>query len=66
MPKGVAIPRGRVTFPFEPKKKTKDTILVFADGDLAQAAKKAGADIVGGMELVEGVRPHRCPFDSAS
>jgi large subunit ribosomal protein L1 len=55
MPKGAPIPRGRVTLPFEPKAKPKDTVLVFADGDDAVEAKKAGVDIVGGVELIEPV-----------
>ncbi|TFY79445.1 hypothetical protein EWM64_g4572 [Hericium alpestre] len=55
MPRGSAIPKGRVSLPREPKEKTKDRILVFADGRAADDAKAAGADIVGGLELVEGV-----------
>ncbi|KAH9004166.1 ribosomal protein L1-like protein [Lactarius hatsudake] len=53
MPRGAAIPKGRVSLPREPKAKIKDKILVFADGKAAEAAKKAGADIVGGPELAE-------------
>ena len=56
MPRGTAIPKGRISLPREPKAKAKDKILVFADGKAADAAKKAGADIVGGAELVEAVR----------
>ena len=56
MPKGVTIPKGRISLPREPKEKEKDRILVFAEGRQAEDAKKAGADIVGGPELVEGVR----------
>lgn len=56
MPRGAAIPKGRVSLPREPKAKAKDKILVFADGKAAEAAKKAGADIVGGVELAEAVR----------
>ena len=66
MGKGTTIPKGRFNLPRATKEGAKDRILVFADGRLAEEAKKAGADIVGGMELVEGVRPHRCPFDSSS
>ena len=58
MPRGSAIPKGRVSLPREPKAKPKDKVLVFADGKAAEEAKRAGADIVGGAELVEGVR--RC------
>jgi large subunit ribosomal protein L1 len=64
MPKGAPIPRGRVTFPFEPKTKQRDTVLVFADGDDAIEAKKAGADIVGGVELVEPVSDSPSMFPS--
>lgn len=56
MPRGSPVPKGRVTFPKEPKPKTKDRILVFAEGRAAEDARRAGADIVGGLELVEGVR----------
>ncbi|KAI0068028.1 ribosomal protein L1 [Artomyces pyxidatus] len=55
MPRGSAIPKGRITLPREPKAKEKDRILVFAEGRAAEDAKKAGADIVGGAELVDGV-----------
>ena len=55
MPKGTAVPRGRVVLPFEPKAKPKETVLVFADGEDAEEARKAGADIVGGVELIEPV-----------
>lgn len=56
MPRGAAIPKGRVSFPREPKPRTKDRILVFAEGRAAEEAKRAGADIVGGLELIDGVR----------
>lgn len=52
----MAIPKGRVNLPREPKAKPEDIILVFAEGRLADEAKKAGAHIVGGLELVEQVR----------
>jgi large subunit ribosomal protein L1 len=52
---GTAVPRGRVNLPREAKPKAEDKILVFAEGRLADEAKKAGAHIVGGPELVEGV-----------
>jgi large subunit ribosomal protein L1 len=55
MPKGSTVPKGRVSLPREPKARSKDKVLVFADGKAAEEAKKAGADIVGGAELVEGV-----------
>lgn len=53
---GVAVPRGRVSLPREAKAKAEDKILVFAEGRLAEDAKKAGAHIVGGLELIDGVR----------
>ena len=53
--RGATIPKGRYSLPKEPKPKEKDRILVFAEGRAAEEAKKAGADIVGGVELVEGV-----------
>jgi large subunit ribosomal protein L1 len=56
MPKGSVIPKGRISLPREPKAKPKDKVLVFADGKAADDARRAGADIVGGAELVEGVR----------
>lgn len=59
MPRSAAIPKGRVSLPREPKAKAKDKILVFADGKAADAAKKAGADIVGGAELAEAVASGR-------
>lgn len=56
MPRGSAIPKGRISLPKEPKPKPKDKVLVFAEGKTAEEARRAGADIVGGAELVEGVR----------
>lgn len=56
MPKGSVIPKGRISLPREPKAKPKDKVLVFADGKAADDARRAGADIVGGAELIEGVR----------
>lgn len=56
MGKGTTIPKGRYNLPRETKEQSKDRILVFAEGRQAEEAKKAGADIVGGPELVEGVR----------
>lgn len=47
--------RGSVSLPKGIGKKVK--ILVFApDGELAESAKKAGADVVGGEELVEKIQ----------
>lgn len=55
MPRGVAVPKGRINLPREPKPITKDRILVFAEGRDAEIAKRAGATIVGGLELVDQV-----------
>jgi len=54
---GTAVPRGRVNLPREAKPKGEDKILVFAEGRHAEDAKNAGAHIVGGTELIEGVSP---------
>lgn len=40
-------------------------VLVFAQGDLAEEAKKAGADYVGGNDLVEQVKKGEIKFDVA-
>ncbi|TFK77520.1 ribosomal protein L1 [Pluteus cervinus] len=56
---GIAVPRGRVNLPREAKAKTEDKILVFAEGRQAEEAKRAGAHIVGGPELVDGVVNNR-------
>jgi len=45
-----------MNLPRAPKKATKsDRILVFAEGRAATAAKAAGADFVGGTELIDDV-----------
>lgn len=41
------------------------TVLVFAQGDLADQAREAGADIVGGNDLVEQVKKGEVKFDVA-
>lgn len=56
MKRGSAIPKGRINLPRQAKAKTKDRVLVFAEGRQAEEAKQAGADIVGGAELIEGVQ----------
>ncbi|KDR85632.1 hypothetical protein GALMADRAFT_53656, partial [Galerina marginata CBS 339.88] len=56
---GAAVPRGRVNLPREAKPKAEDKILVFAEGRLAEDAKKAGAHIVGGPELIDGILNNR-------
>lgn len=55
---GVAVPKGRVNLPREAKPKSEDNILVFAEGRQAEEAKKAGAHIVGGTELIDSVGYH--------
>jgi len=55
MTKGTTIPKGRFSLPREAKSQSRDRILVFAEGKIAEEARKAGADIVGGPELVDGV-----------
>ena len=55
MGKGISIPKGRYVLPREAKPRSSDRILVFAEGRAADEAKEAGADIVGGVELIEGV-----------
>ncbi|KAH9943985.1 ribosomal protein L1 [Epithele typhae] len=55
MGNGITIPKGRFALPKPTKEGSKDVILVFAEGRQADEAKKAGADIVGGAELIEGV-----------
>jgi large subunit ribosomal protein L1 len=57
MKSGVAVPKGRISLPREAKPKSEDKILVFAEGRQAEDAKKAGAHIVGGPELIDAVRP---------
>ncbi|KAK7063848.1 natural resistance-associated macrophage protein-domain-containing protein [Favolaschia claudopus] len=56
---GIAVPKGRINIPREPKPKAEDTILVFAEGRQAEEAKRAGAQIVGGTELIEGILSNR-------
>ena len=56
MGRGSTIPKGRINLPREAKEKTKDRVLVFAEGRQAEEAKRAGAEFVGGAEMIEGVR----------
>ena len=55
MGRGAAIPKGRVNLPREAKMKTKDRVFVFAEGRQADEAKRAGAEFVGGTELIDAV-----------
>jgi large subunit ribosomal protein L1 len=53
--RGMAVPKGRISLPRDTGAHRQDKILVFAEGRAAEEAKKAGADIVGGPELADGV-----------
>lgn len=55
MSRGAPIPTGRINLPREAKPRKEYRILVFADGRQADEAKKAGAHVVGGLELVDAV-----------
>ncbi|KAH6916650.1 50S ribosomal protein L1 [Coprinopsis sp. MPI-PUGE-AT-0042] len=56
---GLAVPKGRVSLPREAKKSSEERIVVFAEGKIAEEAKKAGADVVGGPELIEPILQNR-------
>jgi large subunit ribosomal protein L1 len=58
MPKGTTVPKGRMNLPRSAKQKSKEVVLAFAEGRQADEAKRAGVDIVGGPELVDGVSMH--------
>ena len=53
--------RGVTSLPKMPKKNIK--IAVFADGDDIEKAKKAGAEIVGGDELIDKIKKGELNFD---
>ena len=53
--------RGVLSLPKMPQKKVK--IAVFAEGDDIKKAKDAGADVVGGDELIEAVKKGPLNFD---
>ena len=53
--------RGVTSLPKMPKKNVK--IAVFADGDDIEKAKEAGAEIVGGDDLIETVKKGELNFD---
>ena len=55
MGRGAAIPKGRINLPREAKMKTQDRVFVFAEGRQADEAKRAGAEFVGGTELIDAV-----------
>ncbi|KAJ7103115.1 ribosomal protein L1-like protein [Mycena belliarum] len=56
---GLTVPKGRINIPREPKPKPEDTILVFAEGRQAEEARRAGAHVVGGTELIEAILSNR-------
>jgi large subunit ribosomal protein L1 len=52
--------RGRTFLPHEAGKPTKkELVLVFAEGEQAEEARRNGADVVGGSELIDEVRDCR-------
>ncbi|KAG2113260.1 hypothetical protein BD769DRAFT_1322588, partial [Suillus cothurnatus] len=48
-------PKGRIALHHETKAWSEDHILVFAEGHQADEAKGAGAHIIGGIELADGI-----------
>ncbi len=62
--KGDQIVRGSVVLPHGLGGKTR-TVLVFAEGDKARDAEQAGADFVGGQDLVKKVEGGWTDFDVA-
>ncbi|MBI2483650.1 50S ribosomal protein L1 [Candidatus Uhrbacteria bacterium] len=52
--KGEQVVRGSVVLPHSTGKKKR--IAVFAEGDQAKEAKKLGADLVGGQELIDEIK----------
>ncbi len=61
--KGEQAVRGSVVLPHGSGKRVK--VIVFAKGDHAEAAQKAGADVVGGQDLVEKINSGWMDFDFA-
>ena len=48
--------RGRAFLPYDASNaKKKETIVVFAEGELAEQARREGADVIGGKELIDEV-----------
>ncbi|HSW73652.1 MAG TPA: 50S ribosomal protein L1 [Candidatus Limnocylindria bacterium] len=62
--KGEHVVRGSVTLPHGRGKKIR--VIVFAKGDAADAATKAGADYVGAEDLVEKIKGGWLEFDFAA
>src|SRR6056297_1625585 len=57
------IVKGSMVLPHGTGKKLK--IVVFADGEYAQEAEKAGADVVGNEELIEEIKKSgKAPYDA--
>ena len=61
--KGDQLVRGSVVLPHGTGRSVR--VAVFAEGDAAEAAKAAGADVVGGPDLVERVQGGFTDFDVA-
>ena len=61
--KGEQAVRGSVVLPHGSGKRVK--VIVFAKGDHAEAAQKAGAEVVGGQDLVEKINSGWMDFDFA-
>src|SRR5579863_1712042 len=61
--KGEQAVRGSIVLPHGTGKRVK--VVVFAKGDYAETAQKAGADVVGGQDLVEKIEGGWLDFDSA-
>ncbi|KAF9225374.1 ribosomal protein L1 [Gyrodon lividus] len=55
MSRGAPIPTGRINLSREAKPRKEYRILVFAEGRQADEARRAGAHVVGGLDLVEAV-----------
>jgi len=61
--KGEQSVRGAVLLPHGTGKKTR--VIVFAKGDYEEAATKAGADFVGGQDLVDKIKDGWMEFDAS-
>ncbi|MEN0068409.1 MAG: 50S ribosomal protein L1 [Myxococcota bacterium] len=55
--------RGAISLPHGTGKSVR--VIVFAEGDAAKAAEEAGADVVGGVELINRVKDGWVDFDKA-
>lgn len=61
--KGEQAVRGSVVLPYSPDRKVR--VIVFAKGEYAEEAQKAGADIVGFDDLIEKIEQGWLDFDYA-